>query len=502
MLPSPLVLSIFGALALVAFAIGWAVRAVSARKHAAELQRGIYAAKGSVPQLESTIKNREQQIARLEIDIDELRASQATFNGALKKKEVEINSKTREVRNLASELQAIKTGGEAAGEVMLPGEDVSEALDMSPEVEARYRELEGRYDSLKHGLFERDDQIDTLRKQLAGDVAPDANNDDANEANEAHKAVLAERDEDIANLQKQLAEEKKEREMLAGFAKSRGDANRQAREKNANMEAALPKFEETIEARDAIIGKREESIHNLLEETETLKRLQKAQAKHIGDLKETIATQNTDIASFNNALSERDRRIAALDTNLATSEEALIATNSTVQTREAAIIKQQGNLESARAEVAELGQNANAMVEAVKDRDFKIEGLEQEAAKLGETLQQMAQALAAERAKHDSSSEAFDAAAEQAIKSLESTVAQLNRNLTTMTEAAKDRDFKIKGLEQDVVQHDEALQRATQALAAERDNHSADSGAIDTAAEQTIKSLESTVAELNGNLKR
>ena len=58
-------------LAVVFFRLGWSIKAFGARRRETALHKDIRDAKTSVPQLESTIRSREQLVARLQ---DELQA--------------------------------------------------------------------------------------------------------------------------------------------------------------------------------------------------------------------------------------------------------------------------------------------------------------------------------------------------------------------------------------------------------------------------------------------
>ena len=49
----------------VCFSAGWTARRVSTSGRDVELKRNVYEAKGAIPQLESTLRNRDQRIATL-----------------------------------------------------------------------------------------------------------------------------------------------------------------------------------------------------------------------------------------------------------------------------------------------------------------------------------------------------------------------------------------------------------------------------------------------------
>ena len=57
----------------VCFGLGWTARRVSTSGREVELKRNVYEAKGAIPQLESTLRNRDQRISTLQGEMQALR---------------------------------------------------------------------------------------------------------------------------------------------------------------------------------------------------------------------------------------------------------------------------------------------------------------------------------------------------------------------------------------------------------------------------------------------
>ena len=66
-------LVIYGVLAMLGVAIGWALRQSGASAREMVLKREILEAKAAVPQLESSVRNREQQVSTLESQVTSLK---------------------------------------------------------------------------------------------------------------------------------------------------------------------------------------------------------------------------------------------------------------------------------------------------------------------------------------------------------------------------------------------------------------------------------------------
>ena len=68
---SPILIAALAGVAVVAFFIGWKAKGSGANRRESELKREILEAKGSIPQLESSVRNRDTQISRLQSDLNE-----------------------------------------------------------------------------------------------------------------------------------------------------------------------------------------------------------------------------------------------------------------------------------------------------------------------------------------------------------------------------------------------------------------------------------------------
>ena len=161
---SPVHIAIAIAVGLLCFWIGWKGRGSGARRREADLRRDVFDAKSSVPQLESTVRNRDQQIARLHSELQELNTRNADLLRAQDDKERELRGAQREVRNLTSELTAVKGGRGDSSNLIMDGfedEAVTEREGESP-LASKLRKTEALYEKLKEALIKRDERIEQL----------------------------------------------------------------------------------------------------------------------------------------------------------------------------------------------------------------------------------------------------------------------------------------------------------------------------------------------------
>ena len=385
MLTSSLILLACAASAVVAFGLGWFVRQSTAKLREAELQRGIYSAKGSIPQLESTVKQRDQHIARLENQVLELRDQQTEQSAAIKAKDSEILSRTRDVRHLESEVQVLKDGGGMHGELLLPGDAEPSADDgeLSEADKTRVAEIEKQYERLKQGLFRRDDQIAELEAQLKnpeGKAPTESLEQQVAELTDeitGLRSRLEDADASVVELQETLQVERGEKDMLATLAKKRSDAKREAASKLAEYDAKLPELEQAIETRDRTIEQRDASIRRYLEEVAENKNEKAGLETKIQTLGEQIEARQHALDEVDETIAGRDQRIEALNETLRETRTSLASTTKTLETRELAIVKQQKRLATARTHLDSATANVASLKQTVNDRDFKVSDLDQ-----------------------------------------------------------------------------------------------------------------------------
>ena len=373
----------------VCFSLGWTARRVSTSGREVELKRNVYEAKGAIPQLESSLRNRDLRIATLQGELQSLRDRLTQAETTASQKELEIVKRDRDIRLARSELQIVKDGTIGMDPDLIDGADVESAPSpgTDPKVAAEMKRLEARYESLKKGLIQRDDRIAALETQLQGgskrsteileqEIA------DLQAAAEVAKATLAARDATVNDLQTRLQQDIEQRELLETLTKKRGDANRTLKENYAKLEAQLPKLMETLKARGDIITEREASIAVLDSDLAQVRAEKADRDTTIAQLETKLATGREQIAQHvaNHQTQKQhahqlEQRIAALSHEMAETTKALQATHALVREREASLEAKDVRLQSVDEKLREQGNTLASMQKLLKDRDFKIDSM-------------------------------------------------------------------------------------------------------------------------------
>ncbi len=373
----------------VCFSLGWTARRVSTSGREVELKRNVYEAKGAIPQLESTLRNRDQRIATLQGELQSLRDRLTQTETTAAQKDLEITKRDREIRLARSELQIVKDGTVGMDPDLVDGveADPTPAAGADPKVATDMKRLEARYESLKKGLIQRDDKIAELEAQLQGgskrsheileqEIA------DLQEAAELSKTTLAARDASIQDLQTRLQENIEQRELLETLTKKRGDANRTLKENYAKLEAQLPKLMETLKARGDIIAEREATIATLDGDLAHVRAEKADRDTTIAQLETKLAAGREQIAQHvANSQTQKqhahqlEQRIDMLSHELTETTKALQATHALVRERDASLEAKDARLQSVDEKLREQGNTLASMQKLLKDRDFKIDSM-------------------------------------------------------------------------------------------------------------------------------
>lgn len=373
----------------VCFSLGWTARRVSTSGRDVELKRNVYEAKGAIPQLESTLRNRDQRIATLQGELQSMRDRLTQAETTASQKELEIVKRDREIRLARSELQIVKDGTIGMDPDLIDGADVDATPPpgTDPKVAIEMKRLEARYESLKKGLIQRDDRIAALETQLQGgskrsteileqEIA------ELQEAAEVAKATLAARDATVNDLQTRLQQDIEQRELLETLTKKRGDANRTLKENYAKLEAQLPKLMETLKSRGEIIAERESTIatldsdlaHTRAEKAEREASIVQLEAKLVAG-REQIAQHVSNLQTQKQHAHQLEQRIDMLTHEVAETTKALQATHALVRERDASLEAKDLRLQTVDEKLRELGNTLASMQKLLKDRDFKIDTL-------------------------------------------------------------------------------------------------------------------------------
>ena len=96
---SPMLIVMCAAIAFICFFAGWFGNGSGSRHRENELKRDIIEAKRSIPQLESSVRNRETRIAQLQGEVRELSERTGDLHRNLEATGMDLRRATREARN-------------------------------------------------------------------------------------------------------------------------------------------------------------------------------------------------------------------------------------------------------------------------------------------------------------------------------------------------------------------------------------------------------------------
>jgi chromosome segregation ATPase len=94
--------------ALIGAGIGWSLRATTARDREADLQRNLNDTKGRIPRLESGMRNKEMQVARIEQQMKDLEGQLPPLHKTIEERDIALRDRDRTVTLLKNELALLK----------------------------------------------------------------------------------------------------------------------------------------------------------------------------------------------------------------------------------------------------------------------------------------------------------------------------------------------------------------------------------------------------------
>jgi chromosome segregation ATPase len=447
----------------VLFSVGRASKGGGARKREEELKRDLLEAKASVPQLESSVRNRDQQISRLQEEVNDLNDRTNDLLRGQDEKGNNLRRAEREIKNLTSELNAVRgVRQDDNNSIIMDGFDDEAAGDPSDSAAiAQLKKLEALYDKLKGALITRDARIEELETQLAsgepiegGAAAPSIDPDAVADEIRPLEQKIADQQTTIDTLQDQISELRREKEMLDDLANRRSRSNRALKDASAEAEAKVPVLEQEITARDETIQTREASIKRMLNEAEEAKaeivvRDEKIEAlkSEIVDTLNAAETSESRQRELETSLERREERITALDTELSSTLENVERLQKELREADSRIEKQQSRVDEIDEELRLRDQAADTLQSTIKDRDFRIDTITNEKTALEEALEKAkaeaagsAQEVETIRREAEDSMALFDkrkiaaeseqAATEQQSQALRREIEDLKANLT------------------------------------------------------------------------
>lgn len=457
---SALTIVLVAAISAVCFTLGWTARRVSSSGREVALKRNVYEAKGAIPQLESTLRNRDQRIAMLQTEAQSLRDRLNQVESAAAQKDTEIVKRDREIRLARSELQIVKDGSiglEVDPDLLVESDaDTPAPAGSDPKLAAEFKKLEARYESLKRGLIQRDDRIAVLETEAQSGQGKASTRlleqelADQQAATELAQATLTARDATIRDLQTRLEQDVEQRELLESLTKRRGDTNRTLKDNYTKLEAQLPKLTEALKARADVIAEREASIA-LLDADLTQVSAEKAaheatiialEAK-LATGAEQIAQQTANYLTQKQHLHEVEQRVGMLTHEVAETTKTLQLAQGLVRERDAALVARDTRVQSIDEKLREQANTVASLQKTLRDRDFKIDGLATDMAAMSAKLA----AAHEEAARQLAHSESL----QQDLNKWEQRVGVLNSALTESDNAAQAKQTQAH-------EHDAALE--------------------------------------------
>jgi len=169
------------AAAAIGFIAGSMLRKSEFRAREEDLKRQLFETKGRIPQLETSVRNRELAVTRLKMEIDEWQARVEAMNRAIHDREQTLRDRDRNISKLTSEVAVMKAmsigndaGAEAARVAFFAADKSEDAATSEGELKPRLSELETALETHQRRLSaaererERQDRwLEVLNDQLA-----------------------------------------------------------------------------------------------------------------------------------------------------------------------------------------------------------------------------------------------------------------------------------------------------------------------------------------------
>ncbi|XOV82826.1 MAG: hypothetical protein ACFHXK_18450 [bacterium] len=281
----PETVAVYCAAGFVCLWSGWVCRGLGTTRREKDLKQAVLDAKRSIPQLETSVRSREQQIDRLNLELTSQRERIRELDQDAAKQDTQFRHQAREIRTLTTELASAKKLQDASG-LLLQGNEYDTPSELDPESQRRVALAESLYEELRKTLGEREDQIAALEARIA-DHHNEAATSSASIDNDARQTVTALKDRisvqesTISRLESQLSELKQDREMLSELARSRSKSNQALQVHKDALQSRVPDLKRALEQLGAIVQDREASIRQLNSELEDANRDRKRQQEEI-----------------------------------------------------------------------------------------------------------------------------------------------------------------------------------------------------------------------------
>lgn len=345
-----------GILAISCFFCGWFFYRLRAVAREAELTRALLDTKGVIPQLESTVRNRDQRVSTLCAEVGDWKNRNASLETNLKEKERDILARDRALRALNAELTMLKEAESAQVHADAPTPMIDEAqLDALRQSlatsQARCQELERRLETT---------QTDTMPLAVMVDGADSnalqARIDTLEQTSHSQQQL-------IADLEARLAAETTHSGGMGKQIDDQAAEIARAREELAKWQARVPKLVESIREKDDRLRLATARVESLGAELEASQSSGRAMIDDLANAKTEIAAAAAELESLrarDAALcKERDELLASVTTARSTLEakdDALQALRGQLESNQQGVAKAQAEFAKKLATSIRLGR--------------------------------------------------------------------------------------------------------------------------------------------------
>jgi predicted flap endonuclease-1-like 5' DNA nuclease len=454
-------------LACSSFISGWLLRRIQAKAREALLQKSLAEAQGIIPQLETNVRTRDQRLGSLVDELTAWKAKVPTLEASVKRRDIEVLAKERELKVVRTELTALKDVAVAAPKVT--AEEIDALRESLRVAQTRTSELIG-------DLAERDRRLAAAAAAQAvsnamlpaGETGPEstpalAPSVDWTARIGVLEADIRQRDQNVADLLARLDGEVQRRNVLEAECGVRAAEIERLRDEAAKWQARVPKLVATIKSRDVAITDHETALaqrDKMVGDRDAM----------IGERDITIVKRDVELAEKNALLTDSDRVAAGLRVELQQRDVAA-RTSSTAAEQQIAALKEHIDAAAAR---------ADALTGMLADRDTALGTLEARLAAqarefdamLAQNTAKLATALRLGREDIDSHRAAVTALEnERAVQN--SRIAELEQDLESSSvqhaeataERQKQAEWDAGRLAELAGQHDQLNERLSSALA-------------------------------------
>ncbi len=480
---------------------GWLVRGAAANRRESRLKQEVLAAKASVPQLESSLRNGEVQIERLQEQLKTLKKENAEHAQTRQAADKALARAERRVSNLNSELNAIRGVSAEADNLVITGfedEEAHEDANASP-LARRLEKTEAAYEKLKAALLKRDERIDELEEQLHGaggaileEVVPAAPDETPR-----LQAELEQQRGTITDLQSQVKDLQVEKDMLESLAARRSKSNRALKEASAEIQEQVPELKAEIATLGTTITDREASISRLLKEVEDGKHALSEAAAETARLRDEAAGVagrmeglQAEIVDLKSQVEARDQHIGQLDVAL---NELRTATDTQARQLAEAEREQTAAQQALSTQLQDANDKAaqtqEALHQQVSQREEKVAELSRDKATLSREIDELTQVL--ERMRTQSA---------QTLSATEAKRAEAEAQALAARERVAEMEASAVAAQEQAAEHEAEAEAAAAARAAEADERVARADAQTNEARGEIDRLTREVEDLKDSL--